>query len=114
SALVPDGHGMSLLLTTPYLLLALWPRRVSRLEGLGPARLPPAPGAAAPFFQQRLGAVCPRFALGRIRPGVPGGALRAGRAGAARAPLALVVALTGWGVAVGAWGLQWFKANTLH
>src|SRR5204863_8876083 len=30
--LVPDPHGMSVLLTTPYLLLALVPRRVSATE----------------------------------------------------------------------------------
>src|SRR4029077_18283191 len=34
SAIVPDPHGMSLLITTPFLFLALWPRRVTRLEWL--------------------------------------------------------------------------------
>ena len=50
-----------------------------------------------------------RFALDSIAL-----ALLAATYGAARAPLALVLLFTSWGVGVGAWGLQWFKANFLH
>ena len=41
-------------------------------------------------------------------------ALLASSFGAQRAPVAVVGGLTAWGIAVGAWGLQWFKANFLH
>jgi len=41
-------------------------------------------------------------------------ALLAAAYGAAQAPQPVVLLLTGWGIAVGAWGLQWFKANFLH
>ena len=41
-------------------------------------------------------------------------ALIAASYGAARAPRALVAAVTAWGVVVGAWGLQWFRASFLH
>ena len=109
SAIVPDPHGMSLALTTPYLLLALWPRRVSRLEVYALASFALISIPSLLYYNDGWVHFGQRFALDGIAP-----ALLAASFGAARAPRALVVALTGWGVAVGAWGLQWFKANFLH
>jgi hypothetical protein len=109
SALVPDPHGMSLLLTTPYLLFALWPRKVSRLEWLALANFVVISAPSLLYYNDGWVQFGQRFALDGIVL-----ALLAASYGAARAPVALVALVTGWGVAVGAWGLQWFKGNYLH
>jgi len=108
-ALVPDPHGMSLLLTTPYLLLALWPRRVSRLEWVALANFVLISLPSLLYYNDGWVHFGQRFALDGIAL-----ALIVASFGAARAPLALVAALAAWGIAVGAWGLQWFKGNFLH
>lgn len=108
-ALVPDPHGMSLLLTTPYLLFALWPRRVGRLELFALAGFALISAPSLLYYNDGWVHFGQRFALDGIAL-----ALLAASYGAARAPRALVAALTAWGVLVGAWGLQWFRANFLH
>ena len=105
----PDPHGMSLLLTTPYLLFALWPRRVTRLEWLALLNFAVIALPSLLYYNDGWVHFGQRFALDGIVL-----ALLAASFGAARAPLPLVALLTAWGVAVGAWGLQWFKANFLH
>jgi hypothetical protein len=109
SSLVPDPHGMSLLLTTPYLLFAFWPRRVSRLEGFALASFVLASLPSLLYYNDGWVHFGQRFALDGIAL-----ALLAASFGAKRAPLPLVALLTAWGVAVGAWGLQWFKARFPH
>ena len=106
SAWVPDPHGMSLLLTTPYLLFALWPRKVSKLEWFALANFVLIALPSLLYYNDGWVHFGQRFALDGIAL-----ALLAASFGAARAPLALVAVVTAWGVAVGAWGLQWFKAN---
>jgi hypothetical protein len=105
----PDPHGMSLLLTTPYLLLLLWPRRWTRLEGLALASFVLCVTPSLLYYNDGWVHFGQRFALDGIVL-----ALVAASYGAARAPVALVVFLTAWGVAVGAWGLRWFQASFLH
>lgn len=105
-ALVPDPHGMSLLLTTPLLLLALWPRRPSRLEWFAAATFVAASLPSLLYFNDGWAQFGQRFALDGIVP-----ALVVASFGARRAPKALVVALALWGAAAGAWGLQWFRAT---
>ena len=109
SALVPDAHGMSLLLTTPYLLFALWPRKVGRMEVLALATFALISAPSLLYYNDGWVHFGQRFALDGIAV-----ALLAASFGAARAPLPLVALLTAWGVLVGAWGLQWFKGNFLH
>jgi len=109
SAIVPDPHGMSLVLTTPFLLLALWPRKLSRLEWVALANFAAISVPSLLYYNDGWVQFGQRFALDGIAL-----ALLAAAFGAARAPLPLVLLLTGWGVGVGAWGLQWFKANFLH
>jgi hypothetical protein len=106
SAWVPDPHGMSLLLTTPNLLFALWPRKVSRLEVVALLNSVVLVLPSLLYYNDGWVHFGQRFALDGIAL-----ALLAASFGAARAPRWLVVLLTAWGVAVGAWGLQWFKAN---
>lgn len=109
SAWVPDPHGMSLLLTTPYLLFALWPRRLTRLELFAAASFVVLSLPSLLYYNDGWVQFGQRFALDGIALG-----LLAASFGAARAPRPLVALLTLWGIAVGAWGLQWFKANFLH
>ena len=109
SAWVPDPHGMSLLLTTPYLLLALWPRKVSRLEVFAWLSFVVIALPSLLYYNDGWVHFGQRFALDGIVF-----ALLASSFGAQRAPVAVVGGLTAWGIAVGAWGLQWFKANFLH
>jgi hypothetical protein len=109
SAIVPDPHGMSLLLTTPFLLFALWPRKVSRLEIFALANFVLICAPSLLYYNDGWVQFGQRFALDGIAL-----ALLVSASGAASAPLPLVVLVTGWGVAVGAWGLQWFKASFLH
>ena len=108
-ALVPDPHGMSLLLTTPYLLFALWPRAVRRLELLALASFVVISAPSLLYYNDGWVHFGQRFALDGIAL-----AVLAASFGALRAPRAVVVAITAWGVLVGAWGLQWFKANFIH
>jgi hypothetical protein len=107
--LVPDPHGMSLLLTTPYLLLAFWPRKVTRLEWAAAATFGIASLPSLLYYNDGWAQFGQRFALDGIVP-----ALVVASFGAERAPRALVVALALWGAAVGAWGLQWFKTSFPH
>ncbi len=109
SAVVPDAHGMSLLLTTPYLLLVLWPRRVTRLEVFAFASFALISLPSLLYYNDGWVQFGQRFALDGVAL-----ALLAASFGAARAPAPLVALVTAWGIAVGAWGLQWFKANFLH
>lgn len=109
SSWAPDPHGMSLLLTTPWLLFALWPRKVSPLEVLALSSFVVIAMPSLLYYNDGWVQFGQRFVLDGIAL-----ALLAASYGAARAPRALVVFLTAWGVAVGAWGLQWFKANFLH
>lgn len=106
---VPDPHGMSLLLTTPYLLLALWPRKVTRLEWYALASFVVISAPSLLYYNDGWVHFGQRFALDGIAL-----ALIAAAFGSRRAPLPLVATLTAWGIAVGAWGLQWFKGNFLH
>lgn len=107
--LTPDPHGMSLLLTTPFLLLALWPRRLGSDEwvALGSIAIIALPSLL--YYNDGWVQFGQRFALDWIAL-----ALFVAARGAKRAPLALVAGLTLWGAIVGAWGLQWFRANFLH
>jgi hypothetical protein len=109
SAWAPDPHGMSLLFTTPFLLLALWPRRVTRLEWLALASFALVSIPSLLYYNDGWVQFGQRFALDGIALG-----LLVASHGARRAPLALVISLTLWGIAVGAWGLRWFKASFLH
>jgi len=108
-ALVPDPHGMSLLLTTPYLLFALWPRKVTRMEWFALASFAVISAPSLLYYNDGWVQFGQRFSLDGIAL-----ALLAASFGAARARLPLVVGLTAWGIAVGAWGLHWFGANFLH
>lgn len=105
-ALVPDPHGMSLLLTTPLLLLALWPRRPLRLEWIASATFVVCSLPSLLYYNDGWAQFGQRFALDGIVP-----ALVVASFGARRAPTALVVALALWGAVAGAWGLQWFRAT---
>jgi hypothetical protein len=109
SSLVPDPHGMSLVLTTPFLLLALLPRRLSRLEWLALANFAVICLPSLLYYNDGWVQFGQRFALDGIAL-----ALLVAAYGAAQEPQPVVLLLTGWGVVVGAWGLQWFKANFLH
>lgn len=107
--LVPDPHGMSLLLSVPFLWL-MFVRR--RLSGLEVAALASAVVIAVPallYYNDGWVQFGQRFALDWIAL-----ALLACSFGAARAPAWLVVSLTAAGIAINAWGLQWFQANHLH
>lgn len=106
--LVPDPHGMSLLLTTPFLLLALWPRKVTRLEWLALVSFAVISAPSLLYYNDGWVHFGQRFALDGIVL-----ALVAASFGAARAPKALVASLTLWGIVVGAWGLRWFQRNFL-
>jgi len=109
SGLAPDPHGMSLLITTPYLLLALWPRSWTTRERLAAACSAIIAIPALLYYNDGWAQFGQRFALDWI----PLGLFVAAR-GSRFAPRSLVVGLTVWGAAVGAWGLQWFRANHLH
>jgi hypothetical protein len=106
SSWTPDPHGMSLLLTTPYLLFALWPRKVTRLEMFALANFALIALPSLLYYNDGWVHFGQRFALDGVAI-----ALLVASQGAARAPLPLVAGITAWGVAVGAWGLQWFKSN---
>ena len=103
--LVPDVRGMSLLLTTPFLLLAFWPGKRAALElrALANAALIALP--ALLYYNDGSMQFGNRFALDWIALG-----LLAATSAAKRSPRWLPWALTAWGVVVGAWGLQWFRS----
>lgn len=105
----PDPHGMSLLVTTPYLLLAAWPRKWTKLEVFALVSFVAISLPSLLYYNDGWVHFGQRFALDGIAL-----ALVAASFGAARAPRWLVVALTAWGVFVGWWGLQWFAGNFLH
>jgi hypothetical protein len=107
--LVPDGHGMSLLLTTPFLLLLLAPRRVTAREWamLGTALLIALPSLL--YYNDGWVQFGQRFALDWIAL-----ALAASALAARRVPVWLVTALAAAGLAVNAWGMLWFQATQLH
>lgn len=108
-ALVPDPHGMSLLLSVPFLWLLAVPRRVTALEWGAIATAIVIAIPALLYYNDGWVQFGQRFALDWIAL-----ALLACSFAAARAPRWLVVALTAAGIAVNAWGLQWFQANFLH
>ncbi len=107
--LEPDPRGMSLLLTTPFLLLAFVPRAWTPLErnALLCSALIALP--ALLYYNDGSMQFGNRFALDWIVLG-----LLAATSAARRAPRVLVIGLTVWGVAVGAWGLHWFRAAFLR
>jgi hypothetical protein len=107
--LAPDGHGMSLLLTTPFLLLLLWPRRVSALEWilLGNSLLIALPSLL--YYNDGWVQFGQRFALDWIALGLAACALAS-----RRAPGWLVASLAIIGIGVNVWGTLWFQANNLH
>jgi hypothetical protein len=108
-ALVPDPHGMSLLLTVPFLLLLLVPRRLTAFEAvaLGTSLLIALPSLL--YHNDGWAQFGQRFSLDWIALG-----LAAAAVAARRAPGWLVVSLTAAGIAVNAWGLQWFRATLRH
>ncbi len=108
-ALVPDGHGLSLLLTTPFLLLLFAPRRVTTHEWvmLGTALLIALPSLL--YYNDGWVQFGQRFALDWIAL-----ALAACALAARRVPGWLAAVLTALGVAVNAWGTLWFQMVQLH
>ena len=102
---VPDPRGMSLLLTTPFLLLALWPRRWSALESraLLTSLLIALP--ALLYYNDGSMQFGNRFALDWIVLG-----LLAAASAARQAPRPWLWVTTAWSLAAGAWGLHWFRA----
>jgi hypothetical protein len=108
-SLQPDPHGMSLLLSVPFLWLVFVPRRVSPIEwtALATAALVAVPSLL--YHNDGWVQFGQRFALDWIAL-----ALLVASFGAARAPAWLVGALTVAGIAVNAWGLAWFQSTQLH
>jgi hypothetical protein len=106
---VPDPHGMSVLLTSPFLLLVLVPRRWSTLEWVMAATVVLIATPALLYYNDGWVQFGQRFALDWIAPG-----LLLASFGARRAPGWAVWALAGFGVVVNAWGLHWFQTNFLH
>jgi len=107
--LVPDGHGMSLLLTTPFLLLLLAPRRVTAHEWvmLGSVLLIALPSLL--YYNDGWVQFGQRFALDWIAL-----ALAACALAARRVPVWLVAVLAAIGMAVNTWGMLWFQSVQLH
>jgi hypothetical protein len=106
---VPDPHGMSILLTTPFLLLALWPRPWSTLERVAAVTIVLIALPGLLYYNDGWVQFGQRFALDWIAPG-----LLVASFGARRAPGWAVWALTLAGILVNAWGMLWFQANFLH
>jgi hypothetical protein len=107
--LVPDGHGLSLFLTTPFLLFLFVPRRVTSHEWvmLGTALLGALPSLL--YYNDGWVQFGQRFALDWIAL-----ALAACALAARRVPVWLVAALAAIGMAVNAWGMLWFQTVQLH
>ena len=108
-ALTPDPHGMSILLTTPFLLLSLWPRRWSALEIVAAATATLIAVPALLYYNDGWVQFGQRFALDWIAPG-----LLLASFGARRAPGWAVWALASAAFLVNAWGTMWFQANFRH
>jgi hypothetical protein len=106
---IPDPHGMSVLLTTPFLLLALWPRTWSPLERVAAATAAMIAVPALLYYNDGWVQFGQRFSLDWIVPG-----LLVASFGARRAPSWLVWTLTVAGIVVNAWGMLWFQANFRH
>ncbi len=96
-------------MSVPFLWLMAVPRRVTGLEwaALASAALIAVP--ALLYYNDGWVQFGQRFALDGIAL-----ALLVCSFGAARAPTWLVVTLAAAGIAVNAWGMQWFQANYLH
>lgn len=107
--LVPDPHGMSLLLTTPLLFLLFIPRRVARLEWIALANAAAIAVPSLLYYNDGWVQFGQRFALDWMAP-----ALLAAALAARRAPAWLAAALAAAGIAVNAWGMRWFQAGFLH
>ena len=107
--LVPDPHGMSVLITTPFLLLALVPRRWTALEWVTLATIAITAAPALFYYNDGWVQFGQRLALDWIAPG-----LLLASFGARRAPGWTVWTLACIGILVNAWGLQWFRLNFLH
>lgn len=105
----PDPHGMSVLVTTPFLLLALYPRPWTALERVIAATVVLIAAPSLLYYNDGWVQFGQRFALDWIAPG-----LLLASFGARRAPGWLVWTLTLAGIAVNAWGMLWFQANFLH
>ncbi len=108
-ALEPDPHGMSLLLTTPFLLLLFWRRRVSRAEWvmLANAALIALPSLL--YYNDGWVQFGQRFALDWIAL-----ALAACALAARRARLGWIASLAAIGVVVNVWGTLWYQASQPH
>ena len=107
--LVPDPHGMSILLTTPFLLLALWTRPWSALERAAAGTVALIAVPALLYYNDGWVQFGQRFALDWIAPG-----LLVASFGARRAPGWVAWALAGAGILVNAWGMLWFQATFRH
>ena len=104
-ALVPDLRGMGLPLTTPFLLLTLWPGKRAPFEARALANCALIALPALLYYNDGSMQFGNRFALDWEVLG-----LLAATSAARRAPRWLPWALAVWGVVVGAWGLQWFRS----
>jgi hypothetical protein len=105
----PDPHGMSLLLTTPFLLFAWWPRRPRWIELVAGATALAIALPALLYYNDGWVQFGQRFALDWIALG-----LFVATCGARAAPRWLVALLTAVGIGVGAWGTLWYQASYLH
>jgi hypothetical protein len=108
-ALVPDPHGMSLLLSVPVLWLLLVPRKLAALEWVALATCAVIAAPSLLYYNDGWVQFGQRFALDWIAPG-----LLACSFAARRAPAWLTGLLTAAGIVVNAWGMLWFQAGFLH
>ncbi len=105
----PDPHGMSLLLTTPLLLLLLAPRRVTALEWVALATCALIAAPSLLYYNDGWVQFGQRFALDWIAL-----ALAAVALASRRVPAWLVAVLAAAGIAVNAWGMAWFQRSFLY
>jgi hypothetical protein len=108
-ALLPNPRGMSLLLTTPFLLLLLARRRPRPLEWVLLANSALIAVPALLYYNDGWVQFGQRFALDWIAL-----ALGAATLATRRVPAWLVATLTAIGIAVNTWGMLWFQANVPH
>ena len=106
---LPDPHGMSILITTPFLLLALWRRSWSALERVAAGTVALIAAPALLYYNDGWVQFGQRFALDWIAPG-----LLVASFGARRAPGWAVWTLALAGILINAWGMLWFQANFRH